>query len=151
MGSRNRAGLLHSRNSFPDARRSSQDGGDVVEHLQPLVEGPSSDQFEIDVRISVVDPLAAAGARDHREDDDPKAIHQTSAQELLDQVDLWIKLNAGGVAPEQAYIRTTKVRTKYARHCHVFLFVYALFPLEFYVWSTQSDTCMWGVGFRSFF
>src|SRR4051794_16835290 len=74
-----------------------------------------------------------------------------SLMPLLDQLDIWIKLNAGGVAPEQAYIRTTKVRTKYARHCHAFLFVYALFPLELYVWSTQSDTCMWGVRFRSFF
>jgi len=45
--------------------------------------------------------------------------------------------NAGRVAPEQAYIRTTKVRTNMPDTVTFSFFVYALFPLEFYVWSNS--------------
>jgi len=73
-----------------------------------------------------------------------------AAQELLDQCGPLDQVQLPArVAPETRHIfgpqrSATKILPRTL--VHVFLFVYALFPLEF-IWSgsTQSDTCMWGV------
>src|SRR5688572_239572 len=52
----------HSSGELTAARRTGEDGGHVLEELQPAVERPAGDHFEAHVRISVVDPLPPGAA-----------------------------------------------------------------------------------------
>src|SRR5687768_6405433 len=62
------------------AGRVGEHLGDVFVQLDPVVESLTSDHFESDIGVAVIDPVTAGTPGNNRKDTDPKAIHQTSIE-----------------------------------------------------------------------
>src|SRR4051794_22269293 len=75
------------------ARRSGQDGRDVLEKLDTTVEGAAADHVKTNIGITVVDPLATAAPRDDGKDNHAEAVDETRFE----------KGSAQGEAPNGAH------------------------------------------------
>src|SRR5690606_21248708 len=65
--------------------RAAERRRDVVERLQPAVEGPALLQLERHLRVAVVDPAVPRLPVDHREDDEPEPVHEARDEERAAQ------------------------------------------------------------------
>src|SRR5262245_13115580 len=69
------------------ARRTGKHSGDILQQLNPAVEGSAGNHIERDVGIAVVDAFRAGGTGDHGEHHDPEAIDDPGAQQRAGQAD----------------------------------------------------------------
>jgi hypothetical protein len=60
---------------------SGQNRRDILEHLQPTVEGAVTDHVKRDVGVRVVDPIPTTASGDDRKDDHAETVDEPSAQE----------------------------------------------------------------------
>src|SRR5215212_11892325 len=67
------------------AGRPGQNRGDVLEQLQPTVEGAAGNHVQGDVGVPVVDPVPTGASGDDWEDDHAEPVHETGFQKRAAQ------------------------------------------------------------------
>ena len=109
------AHLRPSSNRSAAARRTGEDGGHVLEQLEPAVERSAGDHLEADVGIPVVDALPPGAAGDDGEDDHPEAVDEAGLEQRPAQAEAADRAQPPACRPPSATARPRRGRSSTKR------------------------------------